>query len=261
LNKLQDYMLNKENIERGFLSRQSENVNKLKEKYNKNGSIKNTDTTINVDAIIKKDATTKDANNKTNKFFFPKEKDTLFWCFYIMKHGLLNYQMINNRNIVFEKTNKIEYIEKIRKEKHILKNYKFASISNIENNLVNDFKIDTFSFLTLCVIENINVIFIKRKTYYELQMNDSNTVYIIKQNENEKYGFEMIEKTNKNVYDNYKNNYYQIDNIDKPIKSITYYKVSDLIDICIKLCIEQTNTETGKQKPKKELYESIIQKL
>jgi hypothetical protein len=178
-----------------------------------------------------------------------------------MKHGLLNYQMINSRNIVFEKTNKIEYIEKIRKEKHILKNYKFASISNIENNLVNDFKIDTFSFLTLCVIENINVIFIKRKTYYELQMNDSNTVYIIKQNENEKYGFEMIEKTNKNVYDNYKNNYYQIDNIDKPIKSITYYKVSDLIDICIKLCIEQTNTETGKQKPKKELYESIIQKL
>jgi hypothetical protein len=167
--------------------------------------------------------------------------------------------MINNRNIVFEKTKKIEYIEKVRKEKHVIKNYKFASISNIESNLVNDLIIDTFSFLTLCVIENINIIFLKKNTYYELKMNDGNDIFVINKNQNDKYGFKLIQKTD-SKYEEYKNTNYKIENIDKTIKSITYYKVEELINICSKLSIESIH-KSGKQKSKKELYESIIQNL
>jgi hypothetical protein len=251
LNDLQDYILNKENIEQiTFFKRELVNKDNIKKDVNKQQNDNN-----------KTNNPTDQKKYTSTKFFYPKEKDSLFWCFYIMKHGLLNYQMINNRNIVFEKKHKIDYIEKIRKEKHIIKNYKFASLCNIENNLVNDMKIDSFSFLTLCVIENINVIFIKNKTYYELQMNDSNDIYVIKINEKGQYGFETIQKIGNDVYETYKNNFYKIENIDKPVKSITYYKVSDLTDICVKLSVETKNKETGKQKNKKELYESIIQHL
>jgi hypothetical protein len=50
-----------------------------------------------------------------------------------------------------------------------------------------------------------------------------------------------------------------MDNVDKPIKSVSAYKVSDLMDICNKLAIVTKNEETGKNKSKSELYESIIQ--
>jgi hypothetical protein len=50
--------------------------------------------------------------------------------------------MLHNKNIVFEKNIKIEYVEKLRKEKQQIKPYKFASLHNIENDLVNENKID-----------------------------------------------------------------------------------------------------------------------
>jgi len=133
-------------------------------------------------------------------------------------------------------------------------------LTSIENNLVNDFKIDIHTFLTLCVLENINVLFLKKKMYYELLLNDSDDVYVIKQNEHDKYGFEQIQKKSA-LYSNYTTQFYKIDCLDKPIKSITYYKVCDLVDICNKFSIDTNNIDTKKQKTKKELYESIMEKL
>jgi hypothetical protein len=233
---LQDYILNKENIQKINFTKREKQQKKMV-----------------LPMQIKEKST----------FFFPKEADTLFWCFYIMKYGLLNYQMINNRNIVFEKTKKIEYIEKLRKDKQSIKKYKFASLSNIESNLVNDMKINVSTFLTLCVIENINVFFIKKKMYYELELNDTNDIYILKTIDNEKYGFELILKS-LDAYKNYIKQFYKIENMEKPIKAITYYKVSDLVDICIRFGIEIENKKENappKQKSKKELYESIILQL
>lgn len=255
LNDLQDYILNKKNIERFSLLRSEANNDLNNNKKN----VRNV-TPVKPEQPINKTNQTTKINDITKTFFYPREKDSLFWCFYIMKHELFNYQMLNNRNIVFEKTKKIEYVEKIRKEKHMIKNYKFASISNIENNLVNEMKLETFAFLTLCVIENMNVIFLKRHAYYELKMNDGNDVFVIKKNDADKYGVELIQKMDES-YEKYRNKYYQIENMDKPFKAITYYKVNELVEICSKLCIETTDKNTGKQKPKKELYESIIQNL
>lgn len=239
--QLQDYMLNRENIQR---------FSSFKKALNTDNS-GNKPTPSNV------------SENKKNQhlFFYPREKDSLFWCFYIIKHGLLNYQMIQYKNVVFEKTHKIEYIEKVRKEKQILKVYKFTSLSNIENNLVNDSAIDLATFLTLCVLENKNVLLIKKKTYYELQMNDSNDVYVLTINEHDKYGFQLIDKSTNHLYDEWKSRLFHIENIEKPMKSATYYKVADLTDICLKLGISILRAEGGKNKSKNELYESILQQL
>jgi len=191
-----------------------------------------------------------------NPIFIPKEKDSLFWCFFIMKYGSLSYDMIEYKNIVVEKKYKIEYIDKIRKEKKLIKTYKFTTLTNLENKLANDDRIDINTFLTLCVLENINVLFVHKRTYYELLMNDSEDLFIVHFLNNGKYGFE----TNlNNISEKYKSSLLKIDNLEKPIKSMSFYKLSELQDFCEKLGIDISNNNDKKRLGKKELYELIIQ--
>jgi hypothetical protein len=115
--------------------------------------------------------------------------------------------------------------------------------------------------LSLCAVENINVIYISKKTYYELLMNDSNVIYIVHEIPSQskyynKYGFEMATEESLNTI---RSSLYKIENVCKQIKSASSYKVQELIEICTKLAIETINKETGKTKSKNDLYESIIQ--
>jgi hypothetical protein len=236
LKNLQDYMLDEINIDRA-LKMKLENVNKEKSQTN----------------FVK----------PKKNLFIPREKDMLFWCFFIFKNGDIKYETLYNKNEVIEKQIKITFVEKIRKEKQTLKIYKFDSISNIESNLVNDNLISRKTFLSLCALENINIIYINKKTYFELLMNDTNEVFIIHEINNSsngkynvKYGFEI---GNNELIDNIKTSLYRVDNIDKPIKAFSSYKTQELIDICSKLAIEIINKDTNKIKPKKDLYEGIIQ--
>jgi len=232
LNELQDYMLNDTNIKQSL------------------------DTKIQKEPVLKKINNEKFLQSKnTHHIFFPKEKDSLFWCLYIMKNGDVKYELIDYRNFIIEKKIKIEYIEQIRKEKQLVKTYKFSSLINIENNLLNEETLDVKTFLSLCVIENLNVLFIKKKCYFELLMNDTSDLHIVYLLDN-KYGYELTTRSDSDVK---KSTLFKLDNIEKPIKSISSYKVQDLIDICIKLGAETTNNDTKKNKSKKDLYEAIIQ--
>jgi RecG-like helicase len=59
--------------------------------------------------------------------------------------------------------------------------------------------------------------------------------------------------------ENIRTTLYKVDKIDKPIRSLSYYKVEELVAICCKLAIETCHLNTGKTKSKKDLYEAIIQ--
>jgi len=235
-NELQNYILDDENIEKSIRMK-----------------ICNTK---NTKPILKEIET-----KKTLSIFVPTQQDSLFWCFFIMSNGDLKYETLNNKNSLIAKQMKIDLVQKIRKNKQVIKTYKLDTLSNIENNLANDNNINAKTFLSLCVVENINIIFVSKKTYYELLMNDSDIIYIVSeiqtQNKyNNKYGFE---KANEKSIDTIRNSLFKINNIDKPVQSISSYKVQDLIDICSKLVIETTNKDTGKIKSKNDLYESLIQ--
>ena len=159
---------------------------------------------------------------------------------------------------------KIDYIDIIRKNKEIIKKYKFDTISNIENNLVNDKIINIKTFLILLAIENKNIIYVKKNMYYSLCMNDSDETYIIHEiinNSNyniKKYGYEIATK---DALNNIYTNFYKLEGINKPIKAISFYKINELIQICKQLAIEVINENTKKTKSKKELYELIIETL
>jgi hypothetical protein len=232
-NNLQDYMLDETNIKRALEMKMQTELRSFKSKNENN---------------------CKDLKPNNNTIFIPREKDSLFWCFYIMKNGDAKYEMLEYKNILIEKKHKIEYVEKIRKEKQIVKTYKFATLTHIENNLANENQLDIKTFLTLCAIENLNVLFVKNKTYFELLMNDSNELYIVHLLQNNKYGYEINPINAQQI----KTTLYKLDSIDKPIKSITGYKLLELVEICKKLAIDIVNKETNKNKCKKDLYEAII---
>ena len=86
-------------------------------------------------------------------------------------------------------------------------------------------------------------------------MNDSNELHIVYLLNPGKYGYEINTVNATKI----KSDLYQLDNIDKPIKSMSGYKLSELIEICQKLAIDTLHKETNKAKCKKDLYESIIQ--
>jgi hypothetical protein len=200
----------------------------------------------------------KPINKQINQdIFFPKEQDSLFWCYYIISSGESNYEMINVKNSLVAKQFKINYINKFRTNKQLVKTYKFDTMTNIESNLAHDNNINIKTVMTLCVIDKINLIFVSKNTYYELLMNDSEEIYVIRElgNYSRKYGFEIA---NSNLLEEIRTTLYKIEILDKPIKSLSSYKVKDLTDICNKLAIEIKNI-IGKNKTKNELYESLIQ--
>lgn len=193
--------------------------------------------------------------------FFPKDQDSLFWCYYIITSGESNYEMMPVKNHLVAKQIKINYVNKIRTNKQIVKTYKFDTITNIESNLANDNNINIKTIMTLCAIDKINVVFVSRKTYYELLMNDTENVYIIREVDNQskynkKYGFEI---GNSDVLNDIRTTLHKIESLDKPIKALSSYKLQELIDICNKLAIEVKHISTGKNKTKNELYETLIQ--
>lgn len=218
-------------------------------KYNKYNNIE-----------TKSDQKDKNCQSK-NSLFIPKEEDTLFWCYYIISSGESSYEMMNVKNSLVAKQIKINYVDKIRANKQTIKIYKFDTISNIENNLANENNININSVMTLCAIDKINIIFVKKNTYYELLMNDTEPIYIIRETEIKskyckKYGFEIADST---VLEQIRTTLYKVETLNKPIKALSSYKVQELIDICNKLAIEIKRADTCKNKSKNELYESLIQ--
>ena len=239
LNDLQDYMLYQDNM-----------INSLRMKIESTPKdIRIVKPTNNTNTVIRQ------------QLFIPNQQDSLFWCFYIIKNGDLNYETLNNKNTLIAKQMKIDLVDLIRKNKDIVKMYKFDTISNLESNLANDNNLNVNTFLTLCAIENINIIFLRKNTYYEMLMNDSDKIYIVHEIQsqskyNNKYGYEM--GTNESI-SNIRNTIFKLEAIHKPIKAISAYRLDELINICNKLFININNNITSKQKSKKELYESIIQ--
>ena len=156
-------------------------------------------------------------------------KDRLFYSIYTKANSIditdinsLHYNELN------EKTKIAESIEKI----------KFKNKDAIMNNLMYDKQIDLFTLAILCIHYKMNLIFINSQTYLRFENSDSPYLFM-----DDSYKF--VDKTM-----DVTNDLLEI-SLDKPLKSITYYKLADLQDMARRL-----NLPVEKNK-KAELYESI----
>ena len=124
-----------------------------------------------------------------------------------------------------------------------------------QDELVNQPIISIKSLQVLCLIYDINIFFIKNRTIYEIIVNDKPIKTIINDNNN----IYMIDDINEEKLTYYRNNYWKIDNISKPLNAFSSYSLTELQDICKKL--EIPITTDGKKIQKKDLYQSILTKI
>lgn len=237
MEKLQDYTLNDINMQ-SIIKKQLVKSPTCKQELEK----------------IKRDAM---KIHKPTSFFEPREVDSLFWIVFVILNGIDEYTNTTHRNVIFEKKHKFEFVEKIRQNKMIIKTNGFSTLAHLEEILAYGTKLDIPTFFTLCAIENKNAVYINKHTFFELKSNDTTEVHVIRALENKKFAYEL---SNISDVELKKASLYQLESIDKPIRNISYYKLHDLVEICLKLQIE-TKKENDKSKTKNELYESIVQKI
>ena len=192
---------------------------------------------------------------KNSDIFVPRYSDTLFWCFYIIENDWSEYYMVGRHHFQIEKNKKISYIEKIRTLKEKLKVHKFK-IAEIENDLLNNRCIQSKTFIALCILHNINVIVIYNHYYYEY-MGGEGDPYVIRQ---EKKEFGLCLKKNVHAIKEELSSYWKIENIHKPLKGISTYKVGALKKICKKLKIDMYK-DASRMHNKTQLYNLIRLKI
>ena len=199
---------------------------------------------------------------RDRKFFYPKEKDTLFWCYYINKYGIDKYFDNKKRSFVVEHDYKISIIEKIQNMKDELKLNKIKKLV-VEDELMNRAKIEISSIKLLMLLDNENLLLIKKNCYQKIVFNrdklslsvDNYNVifcdvdnYYLQKNLNDRELVDIIDKS------------YEIDNFVKPLKGVSSYKLDELHEICKKLNIE-LSSNLGKNKTKQVLYTEILEKF
>ena len=265
INNLDIYMLNSIKNNNETNDNLSDNLNDNK-KINENKiNIPKSSIYINYNKLKSK------YNEKT---FLSKKlnlNDKLFWCFYKLYKNINDNDLEYINTFTTEKEFKVSVIEKIKNNKDLLKKHKIQK-NFVESEITNDKIISLYSFKTLCILYNINIIVIKdnntytRFTNYNLEnsidnLDNYNVIKLIYKNSSSiNNNFELVNNIDKTEVINALNNFYYVKNLDKPLKSLSSYKLDEIIEIANKLCIN-IYKEFGKTKTKTELYSDCVKKI
>uniref|UniRef100_A0A6C0EWQ4 Uncharacterized protein n=1 Tax=viral metagenome TaxID=1070528 RepID=A0A6C0EWQ4_9ZZZZ len=218
--------------------------------------------------------------------FHPKEKDALFWCYYIIKNGYNAYAYPNTTSYINEKNEKFKCIQLLRDNKDLLKTKKIKNLKeDVEDDLANKDRIGMKTFIALCIVSKINIVYIHKRKCFEHMHNEEEPVHVV-HSSNEYCGELNISKEQLHTY---RTTLFKWESVDKPLKAVSSYKSEELLDLCIKLVFDNdsdteystnvpysgsattpsvplhplnaTNKQNLKKKTKKELYELLVQNL
>jgi len=210
----------------------------------------------NIDIIMNEDKSKPNIvapkKNITNivDIFFPKQRDQVFWCFYIILTDITNYEMVHNY-FTTEKETKYKWIEEFRGKKELFKPIK-VSRNTVEDELANAKSITMASIKALCHLKDVNVFYIDDKKYYEMLTNDEKPIFVIEKIDGK---FGLKQNISKEKVEYYRSHYWKLENLDKPLKAVSSYKSDELKDICKRLHIDAHDMT------KPQMYEKILSKL
>ena len=199
--------------------------------------------------------------SKTNENAFqpPMHQDVLFWCFYVMQNGTFKYEQITNRYTT-EQDTKRDQVLLLRKHIKELKQATGIKItaSTIENDIATS-HITPHAFQVLVHLNSLNAVIVNphNRVYAEFisdAVSDKPT-YIIKRMDKKTRRVCMTTATEKQLT-SLRETHYRIENLHKPIKSMSAYTVADLTEMCHKLKI-QLKPKMKKQ----EIYDTISKQL
>ena len=176
--------------------------------------------------------TKKKLNNNYDKLFFN------FLCIISPEKLTCKYNRIDEKNIKYEIS-------------HKMIDFKYKQIENVINNLCYEVDINLYTLSALASFNNVNLIYSNNNIYSVLSDNSDKSFFLV--------------NTNKDIYqicedklDKIKSTCYNVENILKPMYSMSYYKLDDLKEMIDKMKIE---LETDKKYKKQELYNKIKQQL
>ena len=194
-------------------------------------------------------------NKYTNKSkIVDNSKDALFWNFYIILYGEHEYEL--NNSFKKEKEFKIECVEKLRFLKSELKAMKLR-LNEIEDELVNQKKITKKGLVALCLLYKVNIFYVWNRKYFEIINDATKEVYVINDDTNKNgNNAKIIELTLQQIED-YREKYWCIENIEKPLKAMTSYSKDELMAIIVKLDAKDITLKNTK----KDMYQRILENL
>tara|TARA_Y100000816_G_scaffold292515_1_gene288219 strand:- start:3362 stop:4114 length:753 start_codon:yes stop_codon:yes gene_type:complete len=192
-----------------------------------------------------------------DSLFFPTEKDSLFWIYYILKNSFDHYQMSETSKFSFEKETKIKCIDVLRQNKKYLTPFRIRNVKDtVEDDLVSSKAISKKTFISLCIVSNINVILVENRKYTKFFCNPEEDIfYIVYAYETPKlhYSVKMLSTNEDKQY--IVDNYFECESINSPLKAMSSYKLQELKDIAKRV---GASLDTDKKYTKKDIYEKIV---
>lgn len=206
-----------------------------------------------------------DRDKRNRDMFYPKEKDTLFWCYYIYKNGIDHYIENKKRAFTIEKETKITTVDKIQKPsiKDSLKTNKIKKIA-VEDELINRNAITITSLRLFMLLDKSNAIVIRKNCYLEIQFNndldimDATNTLVFLYNAGEYSIYRDLESEDLREIIAKR---YRVADFDKPLKSVSSYRIDELHAIAETVNIALLNPDTGRNKTKQMLYNAILERL
>lgn len=200
--------------------------------------------------------------NTNLNFIQPKQRDSLFWCLYIAKHGYKDYLEIQNHYGSKQMDIQKEISSYIKENPTLLKGLNVritkALVQEIISDLLTEIKQTSIYVLySYAFFFHINIVLLhpNEKCYLKVfSENDTfdNPIVVLKKNEHDQYLLKDEELNISEFYD-LQNNLFCIENHVRPLKAISNYKSDELQAIAEKLDIDLDERKWKKQ----DLYNEI----
>ena len=244
-------------------------ANFKKNKIKLNGSINAFDVLINnsqeetVETVPDEPAQQNDQID--TEFITPKQRDTLFWCLYMAKHGYDEYKEIKQNYGAKQLDIQRQIGEHLRSNLHLVKNVNMritkASAQEILSDLLTDTKKTEMNVLYgYCIYYELNLILLNStgENYLEIISNtfaDSHPIFVIQKNDRDNYSLKETPLTDEE-YKQLVDTKFKLDSHLRPLKAVGNYKVDELRILADKIGIDIYEKKWSKS----DLYQEITNK-
>ena len=202
--------------------------------------------------VVDEKSTNKVSDNITS--YTPDKKDSLFWCIYIAINGFVEYELIhrNFTNVIIAEKQKVaeSFSQNIKRMKNINVKLTNSNIQNIISDMMTNqlMNIEMLYGFAIYYKKQILVVYSNVYMYILPDICDDKPIVISKKTD---YSLEL-----ERCMEDIKYKYYLINTAEKPLNSVSTYKIQELKDIA-----ELFNIDTSKKMDKNTLYNEINYKI
>tara|TARA_Y100000816_G_scaffold102110_2_gene71237 strand:- start:4727 stop:5494 length:768 start_codon:yes stop_codon:yes gene_type:complete len=193
----------------------------------------------------------------------PMQKDSLFWCIYILFHGYAEYEHIHNKHKNIEMDEKQKIMLFCQNNGPSIKEHAKANelklsqvrLKEIQSELLLDKKTSNYVFYVMAFYYKLNIIIQNDTTYMYFPCNQTTreTFLIQYRNHKNEVHIQCLKEDEKShIFDTCL--LIPFDK-EKPLKGVSTYKIPDLEKLALKLKVDVSN------KKKNEMYEIILLRI